>query len=104
MIQNGYRLTSKPPAGGARFRKKGARKNQKIQKLVDEGVIDQYEDFSIGTLAISMEFEEKSETRVSQVVPKRLICYGSLPSKVTQLHCKVFEGPKCHIQFLLWVF
>ena len=35
------------------------------------------------------------------MTPKRFICFGSLPIKNSQIY-KVFEGPKCHLKFLLW--
>ena len=35
------------------------------------------------------------------MTPKRLICFGSLPLRSSQI-MKVFEGPKCHCKFLLW--
>ena len=35
------------------------------------------------------------------MTPKRLICFGSLPIKNSQIS-KVFEGQKCHLKFLLW--
>ena len=50
----------------------------------------------IGVMAIKMVFEKDA-----QITPKRFICFGSLPFKSQQI-LKVFEGPKCHIKFLLW--
>jgi len=34
-------------------------------------------------------------------IPSRLICYGSLPLRNTQM-LKIFEGPTCHVKFILW--
>ena len=50
----------------------------------------------IGVMAVKIQFEKDQ-----QMTPKRFICFGSLPIKNSQIY-KVFEGPKCHLKFLLW--
>ena len=47
-------------------------------------------------IAIKMEFSNETEC-----IPTRLVCFGSLPLKQEHI-AKFFEGPKCHVQFLLW--
>ena len=58
-------MTTKPPFAVTKFIRRNTRKKKEILKLVEEGVIDNYEDYNIGTLAVSMEFEDKSSTQVS---------------------------------------
>lgn len=48
-------------------------------------------------MAIKMKFKNEG----TDLAPKSLICYGSLPLKTNQM-TKIFEGEKCHIKFLLW--
>jgi hypothetical protein len=46
-------------------------------------------------MAIKMKFKDG--------VPVKLISYGSFPLRNSKI-IKTFDGPKCHIKFLLWVF
>ena len=48
-------------------------------------------------MAIAMHFSEVGQ----EIIPQKLICYGSLPLKNNQM-TKIFTGDKCHLKFLLW--
>ena len=50
----------------------------------------------VGLMAIKIQFAKELTG-----VPSRLICYGSLPLRNTQM-LKIFEGPTCHVKFILW--
>jgi hypothetical protein len=51
----------------------------------------------VGTMAIVMHFSEVGQ----EMIPQKLVCYGSLPLKNNQM-TKIFTGDKCHLKFLLW--
>jgi len=48
-------------------------------------------------MAIKIEFDAAT----GGVTPTRLVSYGALPLKNSQM-LKIFEGPHCHVKFLLW--
>lgn len=50
----------------------------------------------VGVMAIKLKFRKDDS-----MAPDKLICFGSLPLRSSQI-LKVFEGPKCHLKFLLW--
>lgn len=54
-------------------------------------------------MAVKIQFakEPKIPDGDAMGVPSRLICYGSLPLRNTQM-LKIFEGPNCHVKFILW--
>jgi hypothetical protein len=50
----------------------------------------------VGMMALKILYDKQDET-----IPAQLYCHGSLPLK-NNLITKIFDGPKCHIKFLLW--
>jgi len=50
----------------------------------------------VGVMALKIKFAKDAS-----MTPTRLACFGSLPLRSQQI-LKVFDGPKCHLKFLLW--
>ncbi len=57
----------------------------------------------VGLMAVKIQFAKEGNVADGDPmgVPSRLICYGSLPLRNTQM-LKIFEGPTCHVKFILW--
>ena len=70
------------------------RKNKMIQR--ERQLNGRITNNLVGLMAIKLKFSKDDS-----MTPVKLICFGSLPLRSKKI-LKIFEGPKCHIRFLLW--